>query len=319
MRTFNDEELKIFKVICSMSQKKLHRAMKDVLQDLYGMNRIIDSEKYLYCRGTTPVLLVAHMDTVFRTPNREIFFDQERNVLWGGMDGLGADDRAGVFGIIWLLSSYDFRPHILLVEDEEIGGHGSIAAVKEGKIKPDEFRYVIELDRANEKDSVFYDCDNPNFEQYVNGFGFATALGSFTDISILCPAWGKAGVNLSTGYQNEHSLAETLIIHWLLETLDKVGLMLEEAPEAPDFEYIPSKVIPFGDVKCAKCGKPSSFLSSITIPARYTKKNKDMVLCIDCFPDITDYCETCREFYEVEVAGDKCPVCSRGEVQNFVR
>lgn len=319
MRTFNDEEIKIFKAICGMTQPKLHRAMKDVLQDLYGANRIINREKYLYCRGTTPVMLVAHLDTVFRSPNREIFFDQEKNIMWGGPEGLGADDRAGVFGIIWLLSSYDFRPHILLVEDEETGGLGSITAVKDNLIDPTEFRYVIELDRAHEKDSVFYDCANSDFENYINSFGFITAPGSFTDISILCPAWSKAGVNLSVGYQNEHSLAETLTIHWLLETLDKVGLMLEEAEGVSDFIYMHSKVDPVIGFKCSKCGQPSPFASTIMVPAKYTRNNKDKTLCINCFPDMTDYCETCQEFYEVEVAGDKCPVCSREEVQNLVR
>ena len=128
-------EFEIFENICRMSQKQLHKGLKDIFSDMYGQRNVIDKEKYLYVRGTTPVLLVAHLDTVFKTPNRGIYFDPEKNIIWGGATGLGADDRAGVFGIIWLISSYEFRPHILFVEDEEIGGHGYLYHLQKHKQK----------------------------------------------------------------------------------------------------------------------------------------------------------------------------------------
>lgn len=309
LRTFTEGELEIFENICRMSQKQLHKGLKDIFSDMYGKQNVINKEKYLYIQGTTPVLLVAHLDTVFKAPNREIYFDPEKNVIWGGATGLGADDRAGVFGIIWLVSCYEFRPHILFVEDEEIGGHGSISVVKDNIINPENFKYVIELDRANAKDCVFYDCDNVSFMEYVESFGFNTARGSFSDISILCPAWKVAGVNLSIGYQNEHSLAEMLIVHWILETLDKVALMLEDAENAERYEYI-SMVPELGACHCSYCGALTSYSAAMTIPKEYTQEGREMKkICLNCMPNHVSYCDNCHEFYEVEIAGDKCPEC----------
>ena len=292
-----------------MSQKQLHKGLKDIFSDMYGQRNVINKEKYLYIQGTTPVLLVAHLDTVFKTPNREIYFDPEKNVIWGGATGLGADDRAGVFGIIWLVSCYEFRPHILFVEDEEIGGHGSISAVKDNIINSENFKYVIELDRANAKDCVFYDCANTSFMEYVESFGFDTARGTFSDISILCPTWKVAGVNLSIGYQNEHSLAEILNIHWMLETLDKVALMLEDAENAERYEYI-SATPEFGTCHCSYCGALTPYSAAMIIPKEYTQEGREMKkVCLNCMPDHISYCDKCNEFYEVEIVGDKCPEC----------
>lgn len=309
LRTFSESEFETFQNICRMKQKSLHRGLSDIFSEMYGRQSVIDREKYLYIKGSTPILLVAHLDTVFKVPNRETYFDQEKNVIWGGITGLGADDRAGVFGIIWLVSCYDFRPHILFVEDEEIGGHGSISAVKDNLINPKDFKYVIELDRANEKDCVFYDCVNVPFTKYVESFGFKTAQGTFSDISILCPAWGIAGVNLSIGYQYEHSLAEILTVHWMLDTLDKVALMLEEADNAERYEYVAAKP-EFGAVRCSCCGALTSYASAMFISKEYTQEGAESkTYCLNCMPDHIDYCDHCGEFYEVEIVGDKCPVC----------
>jgi DNA-directed RNA polymerase subunit RPC12/RpoP len=86
---------------------------------------------------------------------------------------------------------------------------------------------------------VFYDCDNEDFEKYVEKFGFVTAYGSFTDICHLCPSWGVAGVNLSVGYRDEHTVSEVLFVGQLLDTIEKVKKMLSER-EIPEFVYIPS-------------------------------------------------------------------------------
>ena len=145
--------------------------------------------------------------------------------------------------------------------------------------------------------------------EYVESFGFNTARGSFSDISILCPAWKVAGVNLSIGYQNEHSLAEMLIIHWMLETLDKVALMLEDAENAERYEYI-SMVPEFGTCHCSCCGALTSYATAMTIPKEYTQEGREMKkICLNCMPDHVSYCDKCHEFYEVEIAGDKCPEC----------
>ena len=103
-----------------------------------------------------------------------------------------------------------------------------------------DLKYIIELDRRGSIDCVFYECDNPDFEEYVEDFGFVTAWGTFSDISIICPAWGIAGVNLSIGYEDEHSYIERLNIGHMLATIKKVANMLETINvHMEPFKYIP--------------------------------------------------------------------------------
>jgi hypothetical protein len=67
---------------------------------------------------------------------------------------------------------------------------------------------MIELDRQGRDDAVFYDCDNPEFEEYITKFDFVSDWGTYSDISTIAPSWECAAVNLSIGYFDEHSYAE---------------------------------------------------------------------------------------------------------------
>jgi len=198
---------------------------------------------YMYATGEIPVMLVAHVDTVHKAPPKKIYFDKEEKALWS-YTGLGADDRAGVAMIHAVLNS-GFKPYILLTNYEETGGKGAREAVK--RIKPPAVNIVIELDRAWENDAVYYQCDNPKLEKYVNEFGFKTAHGSFTDICVLCPDWGIGGVNLSTGARRCHSPDEYLKVDEWEKTLKEVKKMLKSPPEEK-MEYI-KKTYDYGKYK----------------------------------------------------------------------
>ena len=102
------------------------------------------------------------MDTVFKHPAREVFYDRQQNVIWSP-DGLGADDRAGVFAIIQIIKK-GLRPHIIFTTDEESGAWGATALSKE-QCPFEDLRYVIELDRRGSNDCVFYDCENLEFTE----------------------------------------------------------------------------------------------------------------------------------------------------------
>ena len=90
-----------------------------------------------------------------------------------------------------------------------------------------DLNYIIQLDRRGSNDCVFYECNNPEFVEYVEAFGFVTAHGTFSDISTICPSWGIAGVNLSIGYIDEHSYSEILYVGNMLATIGKVEKMQE--------------------------------------------------------------------------------------------
>lgn len=201
---------------------------------LSGLTEMLESMRYqvelaplwAYAPGDVPILLVAHVDTVHAGMPREIFHDEKQGVVWSP-DGLGADDRAGVYGILRLLQS-GLRPHVLFTDEEEIGGRGAESAARE--LAAPEVNLMVQLDRKGSRDAVWYDCAHKKACKWVNKHGFATAEGSFTDISVLMPAWGIAGVNLSVGYYNQHTEAEYLVLPELEATVQKVACMIQQPP-----------------------------------------------------------------------------------------
>ena len=164
-----------------------------------GYKKIISTNMYIIAEGELPVCLIAHIDTVFSKPPVTFYFDKEQNVLWSP-DGLGTDDRAGIYAIINLIEA-GYRPSLIFTDMEEKGGIGASSLIQKYPdcIFPD-CRALIQLDRQGEKDCVFYDCDNDDFVSLIESYGFSEEWGTFTDISIIAPAWKIAAVNLSIGY-----------------------------------------------------------------------------------------------------------------------
>lgn len=309
MRLLKDNDLRTFEQLCGLSQNAMHKTLSTYLKSKY--KRVVATKDYIYAIGDIPVALVAHMDTVFSRPAKDVFYDRRKNVIWSP-EGLGADDRAGIFSIIQIIRK-GLRPHIIFTTDEE---KGCIGADKLSRIKCpfDDLRYIIQLDRRGANDCVFYDCDNNEFVKYIENFGFVEAIGSFTDICSLCPEWKVAGVNLSIGYRDEHSISEVLFVGQMLNTIDKVCIMLQEE-NIPKFKYIPlsyacgkndwfryirSAGEPEDKTHCHICGK--EFLEEELIPVsmhNFTRKH----FCIDCIPGRVDWCNSCGEAYELPAEG----------------
>lgn len=204
----------------------LLRTFPRVLECYYPSDKIHATEDFIYVEGDIPVGLVAHLDTVHARPPEVIFHDQEHKVIWSP-EGLGADDRAGIYGILALIMG-GYRPSIFLTTGEERGGLGAISLIKKYPTPPTELNFLIELDRQGRDEAVYYDCVNKEFESFINSFGFSTAIGIFSDISFIAPKWNLAAVNLSIGYFNEHYVSEFLCYNYMEETIEKVSHILEE-------------------------------------------------------------------------------------------
>ena len=58
-------------------------------------------------------------------------------------------------------------------------------------------------------------------------------IGSFSDISILAPAWKICATNLSCGYVDEHTKYEHLYLTALQRTIHRVMLMLQDNAAKP--------------------------------------------------------------------------------------
>lgn len=193
--------------------------------------RPVSQKGYLYAEGQLPVLLVAHLDTVHRQPVQNICCSKDGRFLMSP-EGIGGDDRCGVYMILEIIR--DARCHVLFTEDEEIGCVGA-RAFAAGKIRPN-VNYIVEADRRGSNDAVFYLCDNPEFAEFVGCFGFETARGSFSDISVIAPTLGVAAVNISAGYYNEHSLHEYIDLAAVERNIGLIREMVQSPTER--FEYV---------------------------------------------------------------------------------
>lgn len=286
--------------ICRATENELYLALKDFLQKHY--NKVIIDDNYLLAEGTIPIVLIAHLDTVFNSTPIKIFYDQKEKVKWG-LGGGGFDDRAGVWAIVRLIHE-GYRPHIIFTKGEEVGGIGA-SAVAANPMPFAEAHFLVELDRQGRNDCVFYSCGNKEFQTFIEFFGFKTAQGTFSDISIIAPAWDLACVNLSIGYLYEHTLCEILYEDWLEETYTKVKLLLAAETKQYNHQNI------YGDdlKKCPCCNR--DYPLSMMVGIQYSN-NKYLFLCDDCFSRIEtqiSWCEECGEPYFAKEKQNKCYHC----------
>jgi hypothetical protein len=263
-----EKKRKLFTDIASLSQVYLKEAISEYLHSKY--EQVYETDTYICAVGEIDIALMAHLDTVFQAP-KEIFFDLEKMVFWSP-EGLGADDRAGVYAIISLIMETNLRPHIIFTTDEEIGGVGAKALAKIENPFPS-LKYIIELDRQGKNDCVFYGCGNKEFQDYVVKFGFHKELGTFSDITFVCPAWNVAGVNLSIGYENEHSRSEILRFKNLQLTMLKVKKMLEDHVNISAFDF-QSEII-----SCFACNKNLPVGNGYT----FNDGNDSFFICNNCW------------------------------------
>lgn len=326
MKILNKQEYGLLTHILSLSQNSLKKVLTTYLKKHY--DNVTATKDYVVAEGSIPVALVAHLDTVFEEPPNEsnIYYDQRKGIMWSSM-GAGFDDRAGIYAIVNLIQK-GYRPHVILTTDEEQGGLGAQALAKSAQRLP-QLNFMIQLDRKGSNDCVFYDCITPEFIQYISSFGFAEAVGSYSDISFLMPVWKTCGVNLSIGYQNEHTTSETLNVTWLFNIIQKVENILKQK-EFPTFEYkqTTNALLDYfceyedmaygagGDL-CHCCGK--YFFDFELFPAK-SKDKKVIYYCGDCAPGRVNWCKYCNCAYEVvdlEKDEDVCSDCM--EVMNAKR
>ena len=319
VRLFTQRERDAFERICKLRQNGVLSMMRQVLVRKYGRDNVISTPAYVIAKGEIPVALIAHADTVFKNPPVEFFYDKEKNVMWSP-DGMGADDRAGIFAISKIVAS-GLKPHVIITTDEECGCVGSNKLIQKYREHPfDALKFMIQLDRRGVEDSVYYDCANPEFEKFINDFGFKTAWGSFTDISTIAPIWGVSAVNFSVGYFEEHSKEERLYVDVLFKTIEKTQNILEHVantPEVPVYEYIEDDYGyshyrgsiwydygPYGLQKyaqgeaeiCCFCGKVARKEDLLRL--HYEKDPADYYICNDCYSDMYEDIEWCCECKE---------------------
>ena len=196
---------KEFEKLCRMSQKQLKNHVKQRLQS--ANREVITEDGYVFAKGTFPVLLVAHLDTVHKKLPSIIEYDLTQDII-SSPNGIGGDDRCGVYMIFKILKK--FNCSVLFCE----------------------------FDRAHANDAVFYQCANSDFEKFITKEFYKTAYGSFTDICEVAPAIGCAAVNLSCGYYAAHTTSEYVVLSEMEKSIEAACAILARTTENDKFEYI---------------------------------------------------------------------------------
>jgi len=279
---------------CRPVQKDLKAILKNELLRDRGKERVLNRNGFLYSPGSHPVLLVAHLDTVHQKTPTLFYIDKTQSPdgdLWCE-EGIGGDDRCGVFIITELIKKLDC--HVLFTEDEESGGWGAKDFCESG-IKPD-VHFIVEFDRQGNSDAVFYACDNPEFTSFVENYGFRKSEGTFSDISFIAPALGIGAVNLSSGYYHAHSRQEIIRVADVDSIIERASRLLSNV--GTRYGYIARKYsewdweseVRFGDWRYgekngdAQCPYCDAVIGNATL----------LDYCPHCHTELITECDDCQ-------------------------
>ena len=240
----NETDFPEFIQICKLSAKKLKQYLCGEMKKIYGKDNTVIGDGYIYCRGDVPVLLTAHMDTVHKKLVTDFYEDIQTDKngkvthTISSPQGIGGDDRCGIYAILKVIES-GYLPYVLFCEEEEVGGIGSAKFCKTKYITElSNLKFLIELDRANANDLVFYSNANQDWIDWVEDeTNWKKSWGTFSDISHLSPACEISSVNLSCGYYKAHTVYEYVIIEELLETIEMTKHLLDASKKVEAFTY----------------------------------------------------------------------------------
>lgn len=188
--------------------------------ELFSGCDITDGKNYAYWHGEGTMLLQAHVDVIHPAKNIKV----TNNIISG--DGLGADDRAGVFACLYLRNKFPNVP-VLFTNFEESGGKGMEAFVTYHIDLVGNVNMAIAIDRKGAGHYVTYNDLPKKCRRYVQSFGWHEETGSFSDIEIFTDKFEIPSINVSCGYYNQHTKSELLVIDELYLTISRLERMIK--------------------------------------------------------------------------------------------
>jgi hypothetical protein len=218
-----------------------------VYSDEYG-NRI------LICEGSR-VIISTHTDSVHHDAGKQrvsissdgIVSLSHRELV---SNCLGADDAAGVYAAIRMIEA-GVKATFVFHRDEECGGLGSNWLARKYPDWLASHDICLALDRRGTKDIIVSQSWGMSAsEEFAHGLasrlnmGHAPADGIFTDSANYVDLIPECS-NLSIGYQSEHSIRETLDVHYLesvIERLVTVDWGTLPVARVPGQDYEPTPV-----------------------------------------------------------------------------
>lgn len=214
-----------------------------------------DWENYFVVEGDLDFGLVSHIDIVGNKVPKALNFkitgqNKVLEITNAEKAILGADDKAGVATLLCVHNTNPTakKPWFLFFNYEETGCIGVSNFLNEKKDLIAHLNYFIEFDRRGFQDSVFYDTKNLKFKNFINEmFNTKEAHGSTSDIRKITAALEISSVNISIGYQAEHTAAERLFPSVCIQRVNEVlelctweetiGTKSQYKEETPKYKY----------------------------------------------------------------------------------
>ena len=164
--------------------------------------------------------IVAHLDQVQRIHSSDFKAIETRDIIFGysaknhQIEGIGGDDKNGIFIALEALKKYDFLKVVFFTE-EETGCQGSSHA--EMKFF-ENCRFVIQCDRRGNSDLITsIGCTDLCSDQFIRDidpekWGYKEEQGMMTDVETLKEkGLSVSAVNISCGYWNPHTDEEVTV------------------------------------------------------------------------------------------------------------
>lgn len=199
----------------------------------------VDSVGNLYvCKGDSMSYpcIVAHMDQVQTTHSHDFRVIEEEDMIYGFSperdcrEGLGADDKNGIWIALKCLLKYNSVKCAFFVEEE----WGRIGSSRANMDFFSDCRFVLQCDRkgGNGLINVIYNeelCPATFLEEIgYQGFGYHLEYGGRTDVySLKLNGLTAPAINISCGYYLPHTDEEYTIISELMQCLAFVEHIVE--------------------------------------------------------------------------------------------
>ena len=197
--------------------------LTEYLYDIPGVELTEDSYGNLYAKkgeAESYPCIVSHLDQVQRIHSRDFKAIETRDIIFGystrnhRIEGLGADDKNGIFIALQSLKKYDCIKTVFFKE-EETGCNGSSHAKMSFF---EDCRFVIQCDRRGNSDLITSigctDLCSGKFIQDIapKKWGYREERGAMTDVEILKESGlPVSAVNMSCGYYNPHTDEEITV------------------------------------------------------------------------------------------------------------
>lgn len=293
--------------------KELQGTYKDVM---YKPNAFLFMTNY-----NSPLLLQAHMDTKRDEKNELVMTIEHQSIIRAKNSVLGADDRAGVYSILKLVTFCKDKqitpPTILFTDEEETGSAGMkkfVKAVKKKKLR--KINLAIALDREGCGQYVFYNDIDKRVGNYIESFGFYERRGTFSDISIFQKEYLIPAVNLSVGFYRQHTHMEELHYDETLLTINRMKKIIQKPIEKRYEIELEKKVVPVTNDTTYGYGSWNRKYDNRTGTNTY---NKDFYKTYATYQNgqmqFMGLCELCNKWrllsFSKDVEMELCPSCKR--------